>query len=147
MRVVGEEAEPLPVARLGQLVNEREDDLFLARLKLLIVMIKASLQDCPVGRCRRATISRNAALVARETVDWRGYCANFRSDYNAIDGRDLDHVFYQRVKLLTVMAGAIAAGNPIGHHRKIAILDNIRELCTLLQFDTRVQQMPFLKVA
>ncbi len=123
------------------------EDIFISRLKLLIIMSSAYLNDYPLGDFRKKAILRNANLVAREIVDWQGQVNNFRSDYELKGDLDFDHVFFQRVKLLAVMAKAFAEDHPMGYHRLKALEDNLNHICEVITFNRQLYGKEFFKVA
>ena len=122
-------------------------DVFLSRLKLLVIMAKGFTGDYPLGEHRLKTIARNAETVARDCVDWNGYYNNFRSSPESDKLLEMDHIFYQRVKLLAIMAKAFAEGSPVGQHRRMAIRNNIDYICDALQFAPEEGNLALLKVA
>ncbi|MEJ2096381.1 MAG: hypothetical protein P8Y38_04405 [Deltaproteobacteria bacterium] len=122
-------------------------DVFFSRLRLLVVMAKAFLKNYPMGEYRQQAVIRNAEIVARDCVDWNGYYNNFRSSPESKRLLENDHIFYQRVKLLAIMAKAFAEGNPVGQHRKIAIQNNIDYMCEALRFSPQEEDFALLKVA
>jgi hypothetical protein len=122
-------------------------DIFLSRLKLLIIMAKAFTGNYPLGEHRLKAIARNAEIVARDCVDWNGYYNNFRSSPESNKLLEVDHIFYQRVKLLAIMAKSFAEGSPVGQHRRMAIQNNIDYICEALQFVPEEEKLHLLKVA
>ena len=122
-------------------------DIFLSRLRLLIIMAKAFTENYPLGEPRLKAIVRNAETVAKDCVDWNGYYNNFRSSPESNKLLEVDHIFYQRVKLLAIMAKAFAEGNPVGQHRRMAIQNNIDYICEALQFVPEEENLQLLKVA
>lgn len=121
--------------------------VFLSRLRLLIIMAKAFIGNYPLGECRLKAISKNADAVAKDCVDWNGYYTNFRSNPDSKSHLEVDHIFYQRVKLLAIMAKSFAEGSPVGQHRRMAIRNNIDYICEALQFVPEEKNLQFLKVA
>jgi hypothetical protein len=120
------------------------DDIFLSRLKLLIIMGKAYLKDFPIGEHRRKAMLENADHVESESVELGGLVSplpNIRGPRS-----ERDHLFYQRVKLLAVMIKAIANGYPMGEHRRNAMLENIEIISQNLD-DLQTADLAFLKVA
>jgi hypothetical protein len=124
----------------------RREDVFISRLKLLIVMSLAYLEECPLGEFRKESILHNANQVAREIVDWRGRNTNFRSDHERL-GSVYDHIFFQRIKLLAVMAKAVAEDHPMGFHRLKAMEDNVNYVCRVMKFNRQLWEKTFLKCA
>lgn len=123
------------------------DDIFMARLKLLIIMSSAYLKQFPLGDYRKTAIIRNANAVVREIVDWQGYAHNFRSGHELEGSNVYDHIFFQRVKLLAVMSKALAEDLPMGYHRRKAMEDNLNVICRAIRFNRQLWEKGFLKVA
>lgn len=123
------------------------DDVFISRLKFLIVMSSAYLKKYPLGDHRKQAVIRNANRLAREIVDWRGQASNFRSGHEFKGDATYDHIFFQRVKLLAVMAKAVAQDHPMGFHRLKAMEDNLNFICETLRFNRQEWEKTFLKVA
>lgn len=136
--------------RLGSPSSEtREmdlDDIFLSRLKLMLIMTKAYLNGWPLGERRRQAIIENAHHVESESIDLGGLVTG-NSPYKAVEPTEHDHVFYQRVKLLAVMVKAAAKGYPMGDHRKAAMQENLDIICQTLMLNSGYEDMAFLKVA
>jgi len=122
------------------------EDVFISRLKLLIVMSLAYLKQYPMGEFRKEAVILNANQLARELVDWKGRNHNFRSDHEH-RGSIYDHIFFQRVKLLAVMAKAVAEDHPMGFHRLKAMEDNVNYICKVIKFNRQLWEKNFLKVA
>jgi hypothetical protein len=95
----------------------KETELFLMRLHLLIVMVKASLKGYPVGKYRKQAALDNATYVHKLISDL---------DISFLNLNSSAHLFKERVKLLSVMATAIVSEDyPLGIHRREAVMDNI----------------------
>jgi hypothetical protein len=124
------------------------DDIFLARLKLLIVMGKAFLNGCPLGEHRRQAMLENARHIETESIDLGGLVSDppYLDPGPATGAMEFDHVFYQRVKLLAVMIKAVAKGFPMGDHRKTAMQENLDIISQVLTFNNAAE-LDFLKVA
>jgi len=127
--------------------NLQHHDVFLSRLRLLVIMAKAYIGNYPLGDHRLKAVARNAETVARDCVDWNGYFNNFRSSQESKRMLDVDHIFYQRVKLLAIMAKSFADGSPVGQHRRMAIRNNIDYICEALQLTFKEEDLQLLKVA
>jgi hypothetical protein len=130
--------------------NAREfenEDVFISRLKLLIIMSSAYLSKYPLGDIRKNAILRNANQIAREIVDWQGQVNNFRGEYALKGDLDFDQLFFQRVKLLAVMAKAFAEDHPMGYHRLKALEDNLNHICEVILFNRQLYGKEFFKVA
>jgi hypothetical protein len=122
------------------------DDIFLSRLKLLIIMGKAYLDGFPLGEHRRKAMLENAQHVESESIDLGGLLSPIPNLHRQVADTDFDHVFYQRVKLLAVMIKAIANGYPMGEHRRSALKENIEMVGKNLN-GLLLTEFTFLKVA
>jgi len=123
------------------------DDIYLSRLKLLIIMAKAYLEGNPIGEYRRQAILENAQHVESESIDIGRLGPDFGWAVEAEDRSGFDHVFYQRVKLMAVMMKAAAKGFPMGDLRTTAMRENLEIICDALTFHSRLEEMTFLRVA
>lgn len=127
-------------------------DLFLLRLKLLIIMAKAYLKGNPLGNYRKKAIIETANFVFYEAL----FQANQRQPVDHIAkptatapsySKDNDHLFLQRAQLLSVMANAFAKGKSQGNYRKQAMAENINLICAHLSENVSLVDAKFLKVA
>jgi len=123
------------------------DDVFMSRLQLLIIMSKAYLSGYPLGRHRIKSILENANHVKLEAVGLEEDLEWFEKDAAFNDTLGFDSAFYQRVKLLSVMAEAIAKGHDLENQKKEALEKNLIALCESITFNKQVSDMQFLKVA
>ncbi|MDD9304711.1 MAG: hypothetical protein HUK40_21145 [Desulfobacter sp.] len=91
--------------------------LFRMGLQLMIIMVKAKLEGYPVGKYRKKAVLENAAWIHK----------NISTINILIPGSTpSDHLFKERVRLLSVMASAMFSEDyPLGIHRREAVLDNI----------------------
>jgi hypothetical protein len=123
------------------------DDIYLSRLKLLVVMGKAYIDGYPLGEYRRQAMLENARHIETESIDLGGLVdiPNL-NDSTSTGTMEFDHVFFQRAKLLAVMIKAVAKGFPMGEHRKNAMQENLDIISQMLTFSTPAE-MEFLKVA
>ncbi len=122
------------------------DQIFISRLKLLIIMTRTYLRGYPLGAVRKSAIVNNADYIAAESVDLEQLIP-YRSNQPAKDGMNFDHVFYQRVKLLASQARTIGTDSPMGEHRRTALKDNLEMISEALRFTSGVKKVAFLKVA
>ena len=137
--------------RLGSIpegMREMElDDIFLSRLQLLVIMTKSYLSNYPLGSYRERSILENAEFVKVDAVGLAEDLEFFGLDENSPDGLDFTPVFYQRVKLLAVMAEAFAKGHSLEDHKQEALEKNLNTICETITFSKTVSDMQFLKVA
>lgn len=123
------------------------DDIFFLRLKLMIIMVKTVLDGGPLGDCRRKAMHENASHVEKEAMALGRHTDKFREE-DALTGRsDFDFVFYQRVKLMALMVKAVTKGFPMGSDRRSAMQENLEVICRTLKFNSRSENMAFLKLA
>ncbi|RLB84535.1 MAG: hypothetical protein DRH24_04730 [Deltaproteobacteria bacterium] len=131
-----------------------EDDIFSSRLKLLVIMAKAYLKDCPLGNYRKKAIIENANHVfyhslhmVSESSTLKNNGLDFQADIVSKGKTSEEHLFHQRVQLLAVMAKALAEDRLKGHFRKRALTDNLNKICETLMFKFQIREVDFLKVA
>ena len=130
--------------------NMREmelDDIFLSRLQLLVIMTKSYLSNNPLGKYRERSILENAELVKVDAVGLAEDLEFDGGDENSHGGSDFEPVFYQRVKLLAVMAEAFAKGHSLEEQKQEALEKNLNRICEIITFSKTISDMQFLKVA
>ena len=141
-----------PTARETRTMSD--GDVFLSRLKLLIIMAKAYLKDCPIGKYRKSAIIENAhhvfyhslKLVSKAAVT-KNHDLKKQSGTTSEALTPEEYVFHQRVQLLSVMGKALAEDRLTGDFRKKALKDNLDRICETLIFDFHIKDVGFLKVA
>ena len=138
----------------GEMRAMSDDDIFLSRLKLLIIMARAYLKDCPIGKYRKSAIIENAHHVFYRSLITASKTAFFKNQYfkqrlsiTSEGETEEEYVFHQRVQLLSVMAKALAENRLTGNFRKKALQDNLDRICETLLFSFHVKDVGFLKVA
>lgn len=114
---------------------------FRSRVKLLVIMLKEFLGDYTQQGIRLDTIAKNAVEVDKICEDWNQCSMRVRPTSRSNVGFELDHILYQRISLLSVMAKSIVLGNPIGNTRKKVIRDNISYIADALQFNPRIKKL------
>lgn len=131
-----------------------EDDVFSSRLKLLIIMAKAYLRNCPLGNYRKKAIIENANHVFYHSLHLVSESSILKdngfehpADIVSKGKTSEEHLFHQRVQLLAVMAKALAEERLRGHFRKKALTDNLNKICETLIFKFQIRDVNFLKVA
>ena len=110
--------------RLGaQFTHTREmdiDDIFIARLKLLLIMGLRFLDGAAMGIHSRQAMLENACYIESEAIDLSEPQPSL-----ACSRMDFGHMFYQNVKFLAFMITSIAKDNPMAQHQKMALERNI----------------------
>jgi hypothetical protein len=141
-----------PLAR--EMKNMSSEDIFSSRLKLLIIMTKAYLKDCPIGEYRKQAIIENARSVFYQSLKLSSELSAITNDDSRTQsGKDSSgdmndaYIFHQRTQLLAVMAQALAEGRLKGSFRKKALQDNVNSICKTLIFNFHIKDVNFLKVA
>ena len=131
-----------------------EDDVFSSRLKLLIIMAKAYLRDCPLGNYRKKAIIENANHVFYHSLHLVSESSilkdkGFEPPADIISRGKIseEYLFHQRVQLLAVMVKALAEDRLRGHFREKALADNLNKICETLIFKFQIRDVNFLKVA
>ena len=130
------------------------DDIFLSRLKLLIIMAKAYLKNYPIGKYRKAAVIKNAHHIFyhslqlfSETDFFDNHESESQSGISSEIEIEEECVFHQRVKLLAVMVKALAEDRLTGHINKKALQNNLNRICDTLTFTFHIKDLDFLKVA
>ena len=121
------------------------NDIFLSRLKLLIIMAKAYLKNYPIGKYRKTAIIENAHHVFYHSL--RLASSETQSGITSEVKADEEQEFHKRVQLLAEMAKAIAEDRLTGNFKIKALQDNLNRLCEILMFSFHIKDMKFLKVA
>jgi len=128
-------------------IREMEmDDILLSRLKLLVIMGKSYIEGCPCGRHRRSAMLENARRLESASINLGNLDTGSPHPNPKWGSMEVDHIFFQRVKLLAVMIKAIGKGFPMGAHRKHAMRENIDIICETIAVN-HPSDMPFLRVA
>ena len=106
------------------------DDIFLSRLKLLIIMAKAYLKDYPIGKYRKSAIIENAHHIFYHSLQLSSQInlsENFETESQLVITSEMDkeeeRKFHQRVQLLAVMIKAAAENRRIGIERRQFLYD------------------------
>lgn len=121
-------------------------DIFFCRLQLLVVMARGYMAGCQSGEFRNHAILNNARRVANDTVDWNGRVHNFRTESETKRGMKLDPAFFQKVKLLTVIAKSFVSEDPMGHFRRSALEENLAAICEAIGFKGSSQAVKLLEM-
>ncbi len=116
------------------------NDIFSARLHLLIIMAKAALKGYPTGGYRKQAVIENANTL-------HAYVEKL--DFSFLKLSSSSHLFRQRLKLLCVMATAIVSETyPLGIYRQKAIEENIDTIIQIAFPQTQMEWFDdILKVA
>jgi hypothetical protein len=121
------------------------DDIFLSRLKLLIIMAKAYLKDFPIGKYRKSAIIENAHSVFYHSMHLINSEIQSSIPYEVETQEEKE--FHRSVQLLAVMVKELAEDRLTGDIKKKALKDNLDKICEMLIFNFNVADVEFLKVA
>jgi hypothetical protein len=128
------------------------NEVLVSRLKLLIIMAKATLKGFPTGDYRKVSIVDNARFVfleasSRTSADPPSAPTASPSPNPTGKMKHLDHLFLQRAKLLAVMMNALCQGKSQGRFRRQAMNENIDQLSKMMSDRFPLGNIQFLKVA
>ncbi len=140
--------------RLGsQTRNMRDfcdDDIFISRLQLLIIMGKAFLKGYPIGKHRKDAIIENAQEVfymSLHKASAEKASAISQSNDSSDKETDSNHIFHQQVQLFAVMTKALAEGRLTESSKMKDLKNCIDHICEAITFSSNIQDMELLKVA
>ena len=101
----------------NQIKSMDDTQVFMVRLNLLVIIIKAALKGYPVGEFRKQAAIDNANEI-HKLLD--------RVDISSLELSSSSHLFRQRIKLLCIMGTAIVSENyPLGKYRRQAVEENL----------------------
>lgn len=128
------------------------NDIYLSRLKLLIIMAKAYLKNYPIGKYRKSAIIENAHHVfyhSLQLISETDFLENYEpeSPSGIISEIEEEYAFHKRVQLLAVMLKAVAENRLAEDFRKKALRDNLDKICDTLIFKFQIKDLDFFKVA
>ena len=137
--------------RLGAPPNAMREmdinDIFISRLQLLLIMVKAYLNDYPLGSYRLEALTENARHLQLEAEELgrpvRYLPAEIPFALSTGEGKE----FFQRVKVLAQMAQALAEGRSGEHFRRQALKKNLNFICDQITFTRQIDDIEFLKSA
>jgi hypothetical protein len=127
-----------------------KSELFVLRLRLLIIMMKAYLKGNPFGEFRKKATAETTneifyeALFMAEQLKTSGPEAKTQSA-SRNGSKHPDPFFLQRVQLLSVMANAFTTDKADGIFRKQAMADNIDLICKHLSKTACLVDTKFLR--
>ena len=127
--------------------NMSDDDIFVARLQLLIIMSKAFLKGFTIGEYQKKAIVENAQALF--------YCSLFmdhkedkpEADLSKKDNREIQEgsLFHNKIRLLSVAAMAFAEGRLLGEHKKKELRENIDYISKKITFENQINNIKLLK--
>ena len=141
---------PTPEETRAMSVN----DVYLSRLKLLIIMAKAYLKNYPIGKYRKSAIIENAHQVfyhSLQLISETDFLENYESKSQLgiipeIETEE-EHAFHKRVQLLSIMVKTVVENRLTGDLRKKALQANLDKICDKLIFKFHIKELDFFKVA
>lgn len=125
--------------------HKEDENIFLARLQLIVVMSKAYLEGFPIGKYRKQAIIENANSLFYLSLFAEHSEAG--SDRPVVKDSIKTKQFYEKVRLLSVMAKAFAEGRLIGEQKRRELEKNIDYVCETITFNSKINNIDFLHVA
>jgi len=125
--------------------RKEDENIFLARLQLIVVMSKAYLQGFPIGKYRKQAIIENANSLFYLSLFVEHSEAGF--DRPVVKDSTKTKQLYEKVRLLSVMAKAFAEGRLIGEQKRRELQENIDYVCETIMFNSKINNIDFLHVA
>lgn len=126
------------------MIEMHVEDILSIRRKLLIIMMKACLDDCPMGTRRKEAISNNARALEKAHFRDQSTTGTVRLGGDFGLGEESGTVLFERFDLLIIMAKTFAGGYPIGRFRKLAITRNLSEVTRLMGVGMEVGEISCL---
>jgi hypothetical protein len=125
--------------------HKEDEEIFLARLQLIVVMSKAYLEGFPIGKHRKQAIIENANSLFYTSL----FAEHSEAGSDRLAGKDSIKTkqLYEKVRLLSVMAKAFAEGRLIGEQKRKELQENINYVCETIMFNSKIKNIDFLHVA
>jgi hypothetical protein len=123
------------------------DHIFKARLRLLMIMLKAYLQGYPIGRYRVEGIIRNAQIVGDEVVDLWHQSRRVHNRSSAMEEFQIDHEVYEHIKTLALFAEKMESDKKPDKAAMEFLRLHLDDLNQSLLPNRNLSEMRFLKVA
>ncbi|MFO7557822.1 MAG: hypothetical protein R6X10_03245 [Desulfobacterales bacterium] len=124
-----------------------DDDIFVARLQLLIIMSKAFLKDFAIGEYQKKAIIENAQALF--------YCSLFldhkeidpKADPSKQENQEIqeESLFHNKIRLLAVAAMVFAEGRLLGERKKKELQNNIDYISKKITFESQIDTIEFFK--
>ncbi len=134
-------------AHRNEMREMNREEILTMRFRLLIIMMKACLDECPMGSFRKAAIIRNAQELERNLSSLTYLdpqadpCGELKPRSESI------RVFTDRLKLLIIMAKSFAGGYPIGVFRRLAIANTLSAITQAMGLDDKDSMASLVNVA
>ena len=135
------------------------DDIFLSRLKLLIIMAKAYLKDYPIGKYRKSAIIENAHHIFYHSLQLSSQI-NLSENYEtesqlvmavmikvAAENRRIGIERRQFLYDQHIPERRSGKGRLTENFKKKALQENLDRICDTLIFTFHIKDFEFLKVA
>lgn len=111
------------------------EEVLSVRFRLLLIMMKACLEECPMGNFRKAAIIRNARELERDLSSLASLGPEAGRYGDPKPKPESIRVFGERLKLFIVMAKSFAGGYPIGIFRRLAISNTLSAITQSVGID------------
>ncbi len=113
------------------------EEILSMRFRLLIIMMKACLDECPMGSFRKVAILRNAQELERNLSSLNFLDPHAGQLGDLKPGPESVRTFNDRLKLLIIMAKSFAGGYPIGAFRRLAIANTLSAITRAVGIDDK----------
>lgn len=123
------------------------EEVLSMRFRLLVIMMKACLDGCPMGNFRKEAIIRNAQELERNLSSLPSLCLQADRYADLESTAESIHGFNERFKLLIVMAKSFACGYPIGTFRRLAIWNTLSAITQDMGIDDKAPMESCVNVA
>ncbi len=124
-----------------------DDDIFVARLQLLIIMSKAFLNNFTIGEYQKKAIVENARALF--------YCSLFmdhkenatKTDSSKRGNREIqeESLFHNKIRLISAAAMVFAEGRLLGDRKKQELRNNIDYISKKITFESQIDTMESFK--
>jgi hypothetical protein len=124
-----------------------DDDIFVARLQLLIIMSKAFLKGFTMGEYQKKAIVENAQTLFYSSLFMEHRENGAKADLPKTDNLEAvgGGLFLNKVRLLSVAALAFAQERFPGEHKKKELRETIDFISKNITFESQISNIAFLK--
>ena len=123
-------------------------DIFLSQLKLLIIMVKAQLRGCPLGKFREQAVINNANYILDRSLPMLD--TSTLRDGEPVSIQKIipaDDAFRDGVQRLAVLAKEMVNDCSMDFSRKNMLSDTLLNICKTIDFKYYIDDVKFLRVA
>lgn len=124
-----------------------DDDIFVARLQLLIIMSKAFLKDFAIGEYQKKAIIENAQALFYSSLFMDHKEIESKADPSQQENQEIqeESLFHNKIRLFSAAAMAFAEGHLLGGRKKKELQNNIDYISKKITFESQIDTMEFFK--